>query len=90
MAPTQGVQPNAIVHARYEAKGKSLPRFHAYIRPVPGAEGQFTFESLEGDAGRGDQEFVILAFFKFDPALKERGYTRMEFGNLSGNRAFDF
>lgn len=81
---------NAVVHARYDAKGRNVPWVHAYIRPVPDAAGQFTFESSEGDAARGDQEAMALEFFKFDRAVKARGYTRMEFGNLSGSRAFDF
>jgi hypothetical protein len=88
--PQATVKPGAAVHARYDAKGKSTPWLHAYIRPVPDEPGQFTFETSEGDLQQGDQEEVALHFFKYDRALKARGYTRMEFGNLSGNRAFDF
>ena len=83
-------KPIAIVHARYDAKGKSASWVHAYIRQVPNMPGQFTFENSEGELKQGDQEQVALDFFKYDRALKARGYTRMEFGNLSGNRAFDF
>lgn len=83
-------KPNVVVHARYDAKGKATPWLHAYIRPVSGVPGQFTFENSEGDLRQGDQEEVALLFFKYDRALKARGYTRMEFGNLSGDRAFDF
>ena len=87
--PTEA-KPNAVVHARYDAKGKNTAWVHAYIRPVPDAPGQFTFKTSEGDTKQGNQEAVALEFFKFDRALKARGYTRMEFGNLSGNLAFDF
>ena len=80
---------NAIVHARYDAKGKATPWLHAYIRPVAESPGQFTFETSEGDLQQGDQEEIALCFIKYDRALKAKGYTRMEFGNLSGNRAFD-
>jgi hypothetical protein len=89
-ATPTGAKPNAVVNARYDAKGKDTPWVHAYIRPVPDAPGQFTFENSEGEVRQGDQEEVALEFFKFDRALKGRGYTRMEFGNSSGNRAFDF
>lgn len=89
-AAPESPKPNALVHARYDAKGKATPWLHAYIRPVPGAPGQFTFENSEGDSQQGDQEEVALHFFKYDRALKAKGYTRMEFGNLSGDRAFDF
>lgn len=33
---------------------------------------------------------MALDYLKYERALKANGYTRMEFGNLSGNRAFDF
>ena len=85
-----GPKPNALVHARYDAKGKDTPWLHAYIRPVPNVPGQFTFENSDGELKQGDQEEVALDFFKYDRALKAKGYTRMEFGNLSGDRAFDF
>jgi hypothetical protein len=88
--PTTQAKPSVAVHARYDAKGQSTPWLHAYIRPVPGKPGQFTFENSEGNTQQGDQEEVALLFFKYDRALKARGYTRMEFGNQSGNRAFDF
>jgi hypothetical protein len=90
MVPPTGPKPNAIVHARYDAKGKGAPWVHAYIRPVPNMPGQFTFESSEGELKQGDQEQVALDYLKYERALKANGYTRMEFGNLSGNRAFDF
>lgn len=35
MVPPTGPKPNAIVHPRYDAKGKDAPWVHAYIRPVP-------------------------------------------------------
>jgi hypothetical protein len=69
---------------------KALEAARAYVRPVPGVLGQFTSENSEGDLQQGDQEEVALHFFKYDRALKAKGYTRMEFGNLSGDRAFDF
>jgi hypothetical protein len=52
------------VNARYDAKGKSTPWLHAYIRPDTEAPGQFTFENSEGYSQQGDQEEVALLFFK--------------------------
>jgi hypothetical protein len=80
---------NAIVHARYDAKGRNAPWIHAHIRPVLNVPGQYTFDSSEGNLMQGDPEGVALEFIKFDRALTARGYTRMEFGNLSGDRRFD-
>ena len=80
---------NAIVHARYDAKGRNAPWIHAHIRPVPNVPGQYTFDSSEGNLIQGDAEGVALEFIKFDRALTARGYTRMEFGNLAGDRRFD-
>jgi hypothetical protein len=80
---------NPIVDARYDAKGRNAPWIYAYIRPVPNLAGQFTFDSSDGDLVQGDAELVAIEFIKFDRALAGRGYTRMGFGNLSGDRRFD-
>jgi TIR domain len=89
-APHPSVQPaNSIVNARYDAKGRNVPWVYANIRPVPDLADQYTFDSSEGDLVQGDAEVVAIAFIKFDRALVGRGYTRMGFGNLSGDRRFD-
>jgi hypothetical protein len=80
---------NPIVDARYDAKGRNVPWIHAYIRPMPNLAGQYTFDSSEGDLVQGDAEVVAIEFIKFDRAVTARGFTRMGFGNLSGDRRFD-
>jgi hypothetical protein len=80
---------SAIVRARYDAKGKNTPWVHAHIRPVLDAPNRFTFENSEGTFKTGDADEVALEFIRFDRSLMSRGYTRMEFGNLSGDRRFD-
>jgi hypothetical protein len=81
--------PSAIVDARYDAKGRKAPWVYAYIRPAVDSPDQFTFDTSEGDLKQGDAESVAIEFIKFDRAMSARGYTRMGWGNLSGDRRFD-
>jgi hypothetical protein len=81
--------PSAIVDARYDAKGRNTPWVYAYIRPVLNSPDQFTFDTSEGNLKQGDAESVVIEFIRFDRAMSARGYTRMGFGNSSGDRRFD-
>ncbi len=80
---------NGVVRARSDAIGKATSSVYASISPVQGAPGQFTFENSEGDLRQGKNVAVALHFIKYDRALKAKGYTRMHFGNRSGDHVFD-
>jgi hypothetical protein len=88
--PGQGrVKPNAIVYARYETTGANAKRADVHVRPPVVADGYFTYEDSFGESQHGTDEEVARRLVDFDRKLRLQGYVRMNYGNLSGNRAFD-
>jgi hypothetical protein len=82
-------KPNAIAHARYETKGENTLRADAYVRPSTNKDGWYMFENSFGEEEHGTREDIAMRFTTFDKGLIMKGYIRMNYANLSGDRAFD-
>jgi len=73
-------RPNAMVSARYDKPGASVPWESAHVRlwNIDGKE-QFSFDTTRGDEYLGTKDEVIDRFFAFHRLLLKEGYKRMNF-----------
>ena len=89
------LQPNAVAYAFYETKGDNAQRAKVYVRHSAQVDGWFAFEDSYGDEQRGPHEHegpieeIAQRFVDADRSLRMKGYVRMNYANLSGEKAFD-
>ena len=89
------VQPNAVAYAFYETKGDNAQSTKVYVRHSAYRHGWFAFENSYDDEQHGPREHVgpieeiAQMFADADRSLRMKGYVRMNFANLSGDKAFD-
>jgi hypothetical protein len=88
-------QPNAVAYAFYETKGDNAQRAKVYFRHSAQIDGLFAFENSYDDEQHeprehaGPIEEIAQRFVDADRSLRMNGYVRMNYANLSGDKAFD-
>jgi len=88
-------QPNAVAYAFYETKGENAQRAKIYVRHSAQIVGWFAFENSYDDEQHGPREHegpieeIAQRFADADRNLRMKGYVRMNYANLSGDKAFD-
>ncbi len=88
-------KPNAVLYARYETKGEIARKTTIYVRPSAQKPGHFIIENSYNDEELGPSEHegpleeIAQRFAISNQILLARGYIRINFANLSGQKAFD-
>jgi hypothetical protein len=80
---------NSIADAFYETTGAGAERVQMWVRRSLSDPDLYLFENSLGEEQFGTRGETALKFVTTNRLLEMRGFKKMNYGNRTGDRAFD-